>query len=342
MEQAICESRIEILFPDPDPVVHRKVGIWEAAKAKLEPRLNSQLFILRLLTILIATGLLIEFSIGFIFNDRLISGNVAEELSFADQVLRGTGAFAMVFGIMFVVLGLHVAFKPKVEVSYRVVAGLVAIGIGTGMFLVASAIGHSVFGSLFDKLWGGSGSSVALDPSQVSQVNTLNAAMPFGLRLVGSSALFLGVAFFVALCEVAWLHIYDRIAHARELLAEVNLGLSKFAEGNAAKEQGIQSEQEFNQTQDTSFAQNFILGKVMETVQGWRSAIEGFRPKATNIAKLSQEDYQSQKRATAKIEAAISASEASPQDTHELKELIERLMVNTVSKSTNQPATPSA
>ena len=63
-----------------------------------------------------------------------------------------------------------------------------------------------------------------------------------------------------------------------------------------------------------------------------RSAIEGFRPKATNIAKLSQEDYQSQKRATAKIEAAISASEASPQDTHELKELIERLMVNTVSK----------
>ena len=154
--------------------------------------------------------------------------------------------------------------------------------------------------------------------------------------------MFLGVAFFVALCEVAWLRICDRVAVCRELLAEANFGISKFAEAKAANEQAIQAKQELNQTLDHSFTQNFILGKVMEMVQEWRSVIEGFRPKPVNIAKLGQEEYQNQRKTAAKIDAAISRADANPQDTHEMKELIERLMGNTVSKSTDQPSTPSA
>lgn len=342
MEQRVHESHAEAYFPDPDSVVYRKVALWETAIANLVPHLKSLLFRLRLLATFIVVGLLVEFCIGFIFNDRLISGNVAEELTLTDQALRGVGAFAMVFGIMFVVLGLHVAFKPSVELAYRVAAGLIALVIGIGMFLVASAIGHSVFGGLFDKLWGGVGSVVVLDPSQASSVNSPLSSMPFGLRLVGSSALFLGVAFFVALCEVAWLRICDRVAVCRELLAEANFGISKFAEAKAANEQAIQAKQELNQTLDHSFTQNFILGKVMEMVQEWRSVIEGFRPKPVNIAKLGQEEYQNQRKTAAKIDAAISRADANPQDTHEMKELIERLMGNTVSKSTDQPSTPSA
>ena len=349
MEWIFSDSLIPRLFPKPDDVVTRKVTVCQRAKSKLTPRAKYLLGVARLLLGLIIVGLFIEFCIGFIFNDRLVSGNVADELSTSDQILRGAGAMGMVVVIMGVVFGIHVAFKPTVATPYRVAAALASIGIGVGIYLVAASIGHQVFASVFDKLWGGNAAlNVVLDPNQ--SIQGPNAAnqdqMPFGLKLIASSALFLGVAFFVALCELFWLHTRDRLAHVRELIAEADLIISKYAEADEAKVQAIQAEQQFRMTQDEDYKRTFAHAKLVEAEQGWRNSIEGQRPDTTNIAKLPPEQYQRRKVFTGKIEAAVIAVDAMKKNQgQQVQDLIERFMAKPASKklkpeSVNQTQAP--
>ena len=170
--------------------------------------------------------------------------------------------------------------------------------------------------------------------------------MPFGLKLIASSALFLGVAFFVALCELFWLHTRDRLAHVRELIAEADLIISKYAEADEAKVQAIQAEQRFRMTQDEDYKKTFAHAKLVEAEQGWRNSIEGQRPDTTNIAKLPPEQYQRRKVFTGKIEAAVIAVDAMKKNQgQQVQDLIERFMAKPASKklkpeSVNQTQAP--
>ena len=222
-------------------------------------------------------------------------------------------------------------------------AGIGAIVIGAGIYIVAASIGHQVFAVLFDKLWGGGGAArIAFDPSQAvpSQGVVALDQMPFGLRLVASSALFLGVAFFVALCELFWLHTRDRLAQVRELLAEADLIISKYDEAGEAKIGAIKAEQEFRMTQDDDYKKAFAHAKVIEGKQGWRNAVEGQRPNTTNIAKLSQEQYQGRKEAASRIEAAIAVVDTmEATQIEQVQDLIDRLMVKPLQKAAKTAST---
>lgn len=304
MELTFSDSLIPKLFPDPDKVVTRKVMLCQRAKSKLIPRAESYRRIKVLLVSLICIGLLIEFAIGFLFNDRLVSGNVADELTTADQILRGVGAFAMVVGVMGVVFGLHVALNRKAQASYRLAAAFAAVVLGTGLFLVAASIGNQVFASLFEKLWGGTTSAIQLDPGQGSADGSATEHLPFGLNLAGSAAFFLGVAFFVAICEVFWLHTRDKLAHVMEVLAEADLIISKYEQAGASKVQAIRAEQRYKQTQKDDYRRSFLHGKAVDCTQVWHEEIDKRRPAVTNIAKLPQEEYEKSKALSAKIEQA--------------------------------------
>ena len=304
MELTFSDSLIPKFFPDPDAVVTRKVMVCQRAKSKLIPRTESYRRIAILLVSLICIGLLIEFAIGFLFNDRLVSGNVADQLTTADQILRGVGAFAMVVGVMGVVFGLHVALNRNASTSYRLAAAVAALVLGTGLFLVAASIGNQVFSSLFEKLWGGATSATQLDPSQGSADVSKTDRLPFGLTLAGSAAFFLGVAFFVAICEVFWLHTRDKLAHAKEVLAEADLIISKYELAGNSKVQAIQAEQQYKQSQEDDYRRSFLHGNAMECTQVWHTEIEKHRPAVTNIANLPQEQYKKNKALAEKIDQA--------------------------------------
>lgn len=320
-------SRIAALFPDPDPVVQRKYMVAERAKSKLTPRERYLKGAYGLMLALIIVGLIIEFAIGFIFNDRLVSSSLREELTATDQILRGAGAMGMVVAIMGIAFAIHVTFKSTVAMPYRVVAFLAAIVIGVGIYFVAGSIGHQVFSGLFDKIWGGSASSpdIALDPTQVTSNAQAGEQTPFWLRLMASSALFVGVAFFVAICELIWLNVRDRLAQVRELMGEANLIISKCDAANDAKVRAIKAEQELNLTQDQEYQKTFIMGKVASGQQAWRSTIESLRSDTTNIARLSPEEYKQRKGNDSKIDIAIGRAEVIESDHKKVQELVEQL-----------------
>lgn len=323
-------SRIQELFPDPDPVVQRKYMVAERAKSKLIPRERHLKGAYGLMLGLIIVGLVIEFAIGFLFNDRLVSANLHEELTTVDQISRGAGALGMVAVIMGVAFAVHVAFKPKVPVPYRIASFLAAAVVGVGIYFVAGSIGNQVFSGLFDKVWGGSGASpdIALDPTQITAGTQASEQTPFWLRLMASSALFIGVAFFVAICELVWLNIRDKLAHIRELLGEANLIINKCDAANEAKVRAIKAEQERNLTQDQEYQKTFIMGKVASGQQAWRNTIEGLRSDTTNIARLSPEEYKQRQKNDSKIDVAIKTAEAIESDHKKIQELVEQLFAN--------------
>lgn len=346
MELTFSDSLIPKLFPDPDPVVTRKVMVCQRAKSKLIPRASSYERIKTLLVVLIGIGLLIEFAIGFIFNDRLVSGNVADELTMMDQIMRGVGAFAMVVGVMGVVFGLHVAFNRSTANSYRIAAALTAAVLGTGIFLVAASIGNQVFSPLLEKLWGGASSTVQFDPSQIGIANQASLGhMPFGLTLAGSAAIFLGVAFFVAICEVFWLHMRDKLSHVKEVLAEADLIISKYDLASNAKVQAISAEQQLKQCQNEDYRKTFIHGKTVECAQGWHTEIDRQRPPVTNIAKLPQEQYQKNKALTSKIDQAVETVKDIEESPDYIPNLISQLLKGMPKKApsaaTEAPSNPS-
>lgn len=320
-------SRIAELFPEPDLVVQRKYMVAERAKSKLNPRERYLKGAYRLMLGLIIIGLIIEFAIGFLFNDRLVSSSLHEELTATDQILRGAGAMGMVAVIMGIAFAIHVAFKPTVATPYRIAAFLSAVVVGVGIYFVAGSIGNQIFSGLFDKVWGGSSASpeITFDPTVVTASSQVPEQTPFWLRLMASSALFVGVAFFVAICELVWLSIRDKLAHIRELLGEANLIISKCDAANDAKVRAINAEQERNLTQDQEYQKTFIMGKVANGQQAWRTTIEGLRSDTTNIARLSPEEYKQRKLNDLKIDAAIKASESIESDHKKVQELVEQL-----------------
>ena len=81
MELTFSDSLIPKFFPDPDAVVTRKVMVCQRAKSKLIPRTESYRRIAILLVSLICIGLLIEFAIGFLFNDQI---HIFVEVRFVD------------------------------------------------------------------------------------------------------------------------------------------------------------------------------------------------------------------------------------------------------------------
>ena len=312
MELNFSDSLIPKLFPSPDVVVTRKVTICQQAKARLLPKAQSLEKTKKLMAVLIGLGLLVEFAIGFIFNDRLVSGNLTEDLTIAEQVLRGAGAFGMVFAIMAVVFLVHVTFKASVQTPYRIAAAIAAVVTGVGLYLLAASIGNQVFSSIFEKLWSGEAApgfafDVAnADPKQAA----VTTPVPLGLRVVVSAALFIGVALFVSLCEIFWLLCNDRLASAREVIGEADEIIAIYSQANEAKTQAIQAEQQHKMLREDGYRRNFAHTRVMEGKQLWRNTVRQLRPEPMNNAALPPEQYQERKARLSKLDKVMEEADA--------------------------------
>lgn len=332
MDTVYTNTQIDALFPEFSDFSMRKVQIAETAKSKLTRREKYMVSGSALILSLIVIGFIVEFAIGFLFNDKLVSASLHEELSVVDQIIRAAAAFASILALMGVGFAFHVVFKSKVAVPIRIIAFVSAIALGAGIYYMAGSIGYQSFATSFDRMWGGSSIS-STPPATIDDVAAVAAvapavidpaqsSTPFWLRLMASSALFVGVAFFVVILELVWLHIREKLAHVREVIAEANMILGKYNRAQSAKSEAIAKDQEIKSKNDPEYQQDHVLGALISGIQGWQKQIEARRSDTTNIGTLSPEEYKRRNEIDAKIDKAIEETKALSADPEKIRQIV--------------------
>jgi hypothetical protein len=342
-------SDIGKLFPPPSDFVMRKVQIAQTAHTKLTKREKYYITGSTLLLTLIIVGMLVEFAVGFLFNDKLVSASLNEELTVVDQIVRAAASLASVAALMGVGFALHFVFKSGVSAPMRLTAFILAIALGLGIYYMAGSVGYQAFSTNFDRMWNGSAANtappVALDdsapnatpvPSDVAATGT-----PFWLRLMASSALFVGVAFFVVILELAWLAIREKLANVREILAEAEMILGKYNRAQDIKMQAIKKEQDINLQSDPEYQQNHVNGQLIQGIQGWQKQIESLRSDTTNIGTLSPEEYKRRKENDIKIDAAIADTAALTADPEKIRQIVYGVFTKSAPPMPTPPASAS-
>lgn len=329
MDTVYKNTQIDALFPAFSDFVMRKVQMAETAKSKLTRREKYMVSGSALILTLIVLGFIVEFAIGFLFNDKLVSASLHEELSVVDQIIRAAAALGSIAALMGVGFAFHVVFKSKVAVPIRIIAFIGAIVCGVGIYYMAGSIGYQAFATSFDRMWGGSAitstppvtiddvaavAPAVIDPSQSST--------PFWLRLMASSALFVGVAFFVVILELVWLHIREKLAHVREVISEADMILGKYNRAQSAKSEAIVKDQEINMQSDPEYQQNHVLGTLISGIQGWQKQIEARRSDTTNIGTLSPEEYKRRNEIDVKIDKAIEETKVFSTDPEKIRQIV--------------------
>jgi hypothetical protein len=345
MNTVYKNTQIDALFPAFSDFVMRKVQMAETAKSKLIRREKYMVSGSALILTLIILGFIVEFAIGFLFNDKLVSASLNEELSVVDQIIRAAAALGSIAALMGVGFAFHVVFKSKVAVPIRIIAFMGAIVCGVGIYYMAGSIGYQSFATSFDRMWGGT-SITSTPPATIDDVAAVAPAVidaaqsstPFWLRLMASSALFVGVAFFVVILELVWLHIRERLAHVREVIAEADMILGKYNRAQSAKSEAIAKDQEINMQSDPEYQQNHVLGALISGIQGWQKQIEARRSDTTNIGTLSPEEYKRRNEIDAKIDKAIEETKVFSTDSEKIRQIVAGVFSKPVPPI---PATPN-
>jgi hypothetical protein len=338
-------TEIDAHFPAFSDFVMRKVQMAETAKSKLTRREKYMVSGSAVVLALIIVGFIVEFAIGFLFNDKLVSASLHEELSVVDQIIRAAAALGSIFALMGAGFGIHVAFKSKEVMPLRIFAFIFAIACGVGIYYMAGSIGYQSFATSFDRMWGGSSIS-STPPVTIDDVASVAPAVidpaqsstPFWLRLMASSALFVGVAFFVVILELVWLHIREKLAHVREVIAEADMILGKYNRAQSVKSEAIAKDQEINMQSDPEYQQNHVLGALISGIQGWQQQIEARRSDTTNIGTLSPEEYKRRNEIDVKIDKAIEETKVFSTDPDKIRQIVAGVFSKPVPPI---PATPN-
>jgi hypothetical protein len=314
-------EKLAASFGSPSSRVHAMVADTRQQKAQREQKIHALKVTLRIILAMIFIGIIVEVAVAFLFNERLVPGNLREELSILDQLTRLAAALGMVAVLMGVVSALHVAFKKGVEMPYRVLAFLAAVVIGAGAYYTAASVGYPVFGSLFAKLWGGSDTTETFKIDASSGLAVLPPDAPFWLRLVASSSLFIGIAFFVAIMELVWLVLRDTLKDIRVALARDEQVLSMYDSAMQSKSEAMAANNKMLPFLDPEYRQAVALAKLTAGIQKYRTTLEGQRPSPKNLAKMSPGDFAQRNTNVTRIDEALKASEAFL-DQAKLKELV--------------------
>lgn len=329
MDTVYKNTQIDALFPEFSDFSMRKVQIAETAKSKLTRREKYMVSGSALILSLIIIGFIVEFAIGFLFNDKLVSASLHEELSVVDQIIRAAAALGSIAALMGVGFAFHVVFKSKVAVPIRIIAFICAIGCGAGIYYMAGSIGYQAFATSFDRMWGGS-TITSTPPVSIDDVAAVapapidpaQSSTPFWLRLMASSALFVGVAFFVVILELVWLHIREKLAHVREVISEADMILGKYNRAQSAKSEATAKDQEIQSKNDPEHQQDHVLGALISGIQGWQKQIEARRSDTTNIGTLSPEEYKRRNEIDAKIDKALEETKVFSTDPEKIRQIV--------------------
>jgi hypothetical protein len=323
-------TQIDALFPTFSDFVMRKVQMAETAKTRTLPREKHLQNLSKWIVAFMVVGFIIEFAVMFLFNDKIVGGNLHEELTLVEQIARAAVALASAYAWIGIGSFLYVAFvKSTANLPFRITAFIVAIGIGLGLYYLAGSTAYQTYATSFDRLWGGS-AITSTPPVTIDDVAAVAPAVidpaqsstPFWLRLMASSALFIGIGCFLTFLKLAHHVISDKLANIRAVLAEANMILGKYNRAQSAKSEAIAKDQEINMQSDPEYQQNHVLGALISGIQGWQKQIEARRSDTTNIGTLSPEEYKRRNEIDVKIDKAIEETKVFSTDPDKIRQIV--------------------
>lgn len=227
----------------------------------------------------------VDVAIGVVFSTALIT-NQREELTFWDHVIRGLAALAMVGTFLGVVAGVYTTFNRKLETGKRVMAFVATMVLIAAAVTIAAATGYAQLGTLLSQLWNGASAAtgMAIDPSMQAAPP---ADPPLWFRLM-SSGMFIGVAFFAAICEMAWFMTRSKLDDTREMCDHHRGILDQYSRYESKRAQFNKGIEDLKNVQDPSYRHARGVAAVTQRIVGFRAAVEAKRPKPMNPASVDK------------------------------------------------------
>lgn len=265
---------------------------------------------------------LVEIGIGMTLNTAIIT-NQRDELTGADQAIRGLAALAMAGTLAASVFLIHLALDPDGAPLRRLLSAAVGLLLFASVIVLAASIGYGHFGGLLSTLWSGQRSVGGLTIDAAAP-GASTADPPFMIRLM-SSALLVGVAILFSLSELAWLLTRRRLDATREELDCARAIVSMHSEYEAASRDIEQARASLAMVNDGDHQYARGVAAVHQRIQKHEQGIEQGRPGPIDPAQISKAEFDRRLKDGEKVDRLLQDSRALAGDANRVMALVDRV-----------------